>query len=128
VAILKTIRDFVWNYRLAIVAWVVIVVVVFVGLHLGLDKRVVAGVAILIGLIGHAFAALLLWIGLVPVVGPILVGVLSLPFIWVINGVGYLVSYIAIKQGYPKEILNYRVLTITLLLGIIIGYVLGKVV
>jgi hypothetical protein len=54
--------------------------------------------------------------------------VLSLPFLWLINGVGYVASIIAIKRGYSKDVLNYRVITITLLFGITFGYVLGKLV
>jgi hypothetical protein len=53
--------------------------------------------------------------------------VLSLPFIWLLNGVGYLVSVVAIRRGYSKDVLNYRIITITLLFGITFGYVLGKV-
>jgi hypothetical protein len=53
--------------------------------------------------------------------------VLSLPFIWLLNGVGYLVSVVAIRRGYSKDVLNYRIITVTLLFGITFGYVLGKV-
>jgi hypothetical protein len=124
--LLKKAQRFVSNYRAAIIAWIVIVVFILIGLYFDVDKRVLAGAAVLIGFLGHAFAALLVWIGIVPVVGPLIVTVLSLPFIWLINGIGYIVSYIAIKQGYPRDVLNYRVLTITLLVGITIGYVVGK--
>ena len=53
--------------------------------------------------------------------------ILSLPFIWLLNGVGYLVSVVAIRRGYSKDVLNYRIITITLLFGITFGYDLGKV-
>ena len=46
-------------------------------------------------------------------------------FIWLLNAVGYLVSYIAIKRGYSKDVISYRGVTIALLVGIVIGYVLG---
>jgi hypothetical protein len=54
--------------------------------------------------------------------------VLSLPFLWLLNGVGYLVSIVAIRRGYSKDVLNYRVITVALLFGITFGYVLGKLV
>jgi hypothetical protein len=124
----ERVKQFFHKYRTAIMAWLVIIAVVQIGIMLGLDKRVVAIIAIIIGFISHAFAALLAWIALVPTVGPILVSILTLPFIWIINGIGYIASYFAIKQGYPREVLNYRVLTITLLVGITLGYVLGKLI
>jgi hypothetical protein len=64
-------------------------------------------------------------IGLVPVIGPLVVKVLSLSIIWLLNAIGYIVSFVAIKRGYSKDVLTYRGLTIALIIGIIIGYVLG---
>lgn len=75
---------------------------------------------------------LFLWvlgvIGLVPIVGPVVVKVLSLSIIWLLNAIGYLVSYVAIRRGYSKDVLTYRGLTVTLIIGIIIGYVIGHFV
>ena len=51
---------------------------------------------------------------------------MSIGFIWLLNGVGYLVSYIAIKRGYAKDVLTYRGLTVAVIIGICIGFVLGK--
>ncbi|HEX9829745.1 MAG TPA: hypothetical protein VGB10_05995 [Bacteroidota bacterium] len=120
-------KQFLKTYWTAILAWVVIIVGVEIGLYYGFDEGVLTLVALIVGLLGQAFAALIAWIGLLPLVGPIAAKVLSLPFIWLLNGIGYLVTIVAIKRGYPKEVLNYRVLTITLLVGITIGYILGKI-
>lgn len=90
-------------------------------------KAVTTGVLIFAGL-SHVFAWLLSIIALVPVIGPILVKVLSLSIIWLLNAVGYLVSYVAIKRGYSKDVLTYRGVTIALITGIVIGYVIGSLV
>jgi hypothetical protein len=119
---------FLSNYRGAIAAWLLIALLVHLGFSFGVDRDVIAFVVVLVGILGQAFAALIAWIGLVPVIGPIVAQVLSLPFIWILNGVGYLVSIVAIKRGYSKEVLNYRVITVTLLVGITIGYILGKLI
>jgi hypothetical protein len=124
----QKLRQFLSNYRNAIIAWVAIVVLIEVGLYYHIDKNFIALAALLVGFLGQAFAALIAWIGLVPLVGPLVAKVLSVPFIWLLNGIGYLVSIIAIKRGYPKDVLNYRVLTITFLVGITIGYVLGRLI
>jgi hypothetical protein len=65
-------------------------------------------------------------ISLVPIIGPLLVKVLSLSIIWLLNAIGYLVSYIAIKRGYSKDVISYRGLTIALITGIVIGFVLAS--
>jgi hypothetical protein len=65
---------------------------------------------------------------MVPIVGPLLVKVLSLSIIWLLNAIGYLVSYIAIKRGYSKDVISYRGVTIALITGIVIGFVLANLV
>ena len=122
------IRQFLSNYRVAILAWLLIILLVEAGLYYSVDKSVVALAVIAVGILGQAFAALIAWIGLLPLVGPMVAHVLSLPFLWLLNGVGYLVSIVAIRRGYSKDVLNYRVITVALLFGITFGYVLGKLV
>ena len=78
--------------------------------------------------LSHVLAWGLGIIGLVPIIGPLIVKVLSLSIIWLLNAVGYLVSLTAIKRGYSKDVLTYRGLTIALLTGIVIGYVIGSLV
>jgi hypothetical protein len=119
-------KEFYLKYKWAIIAWAAMVVLAIIGTALRIDKHVVGGIVILVGILGQAFAALIAWIGFVPIVGPIIAKVLALPFIWLINGIGYLASIVAIKRGYSKDVLNYRVVTVTLLIGITIGYILGK--
>jgi hypothetical protein len=121
-------KAFFIKYKYALIAWLLMGVLTVLGFCFGIDKHVVGGVVLLVGLIGQAFAALLVWISFTPVVGPIIAKVLALPFIWLINGIGYLASIIAIKRGYSKDVLNYRVITVALLIGITIGYILGKLI
>lgn len=92
------------------------------------NTSVIAGSVLVVGLVSNAFAWLLGIIALVPVIGPLIVKLLSVGFIWLLNAVGYLVSFIAIKRGYSKDVLTYRGLTVAVIIGIIIGYVLGKLV
>jgi hypothetical protein len=90
-------------------------------------KAVTTGVLLFAGL-SHLFAWVLGIITLVPIIGPILVKVLSLSIIWLLNAIGYLVSFVAIKRGYSKDVLTYRAVTIALITGIVIGYVIGSLV
>ena len=90
-------------------------------------KAVTTGV-MLFAALSHVLAWGLGIIGLVPIIGPLIVKVLSLSIIWLLNAVGYLVSLTAIRRGYSKDVLTYRGLTVALLVGIVIGYVIGSLV
>lgn len=114
------------NWKVMLPLWIGIGGLVWLGLHFNVDRSVIAGSVVAIGLVSNAFAWLLGIIALVPIVGPIVVKVLSIGFIWLLNAVGYLVSYIAIRRGYSKDVLTYRGITVALIIGIVIGFVLGK--
>jgi hypothetical protein len=119
---------FLKNYETALVAWVVILWVVAMGIHYSWDRSLITAAVILVGTVGQAFAALGVWVGLVPVVGPLIVHFLALPIIWLLNGLGYIVSVIAIKRGYTKDIVATRAMTVMLLIGLTVGYILGKII
>jgi hypothetical protein len=101
---------------------------VWMALSYNVDKSVIAGSVLVVGLVSNAFAWLLGIVALVPIIGPLIVKILSIGFIWLLNGVGYLVSFIAIKRGYSRDVLTYRGVTIALIIGIVIGFVLGKLI
>lgn len=114
------------NWKVMLPVWCAIGGLVWLGLYFNVDRSVIAGSVLAVGLLSNAFAWLLGFIALVPVIGPIIVKVLSIGFIWLLNAVGYLVAYIAIRRGYSKDVLTYRGLTIAVIIGIVIGFVLGK--
>jgi hypothetical protein len=114
------------DWRVMLPAFVLIALLVYLGYRYHVDHKVIAGGTVVIGLLSGAFAWLVGIIGLVPFVGPIIVKVLSIGFIWLLNAVGYVISYIAIKRGYSQDVLTYRGLTIALLVGIVIGYIIAQ--
>lgn len=116
------------NWKIMLPLWGVMGVLIWLGVHYKVDSSVIAGSVVAVGLISNAFAWLLGIIALVPVIGPIIVKVLSIGFIWLLNALGYLVSYIAIRRGYSRDVLTYRGLTAALIIGIVIGFVIGKLV
>ncbi|WP_296891581.1 hypothetical protein [Thiobacillus sp.] len=114
------------NWGVMLPLWCAIGGLVWLGLRFNVDRGVIAASVVVVGLITNAFAWLLGIIALVPIIGPIIIKVLSIGFIWLLNAVGYLVSYVAIRRGYSKDVLTYRGLTIAVIIGIVIGFVLGK--
>lgn len=114
------------NWKVMLPLWLAIAGLTGLALHFNVDAGVVAGSVFVVGLLSNAFAWLLGIVALVPVIGPLIVKVLSIGFIWLLNAVGYLVSFVAIRRGYSKDVLTYRGLTVAVIVGIVIGYVLGK--
>lgn len=116
------------DWKVMVPLWLAIGGLVWLGEHYHVDNRIIAGSVFVVGMLSNAFAWLLGVIALVPIIGPLIVKVLSIGFVWLLNAVGYLVSIIAIRRGYSKDVLTYRGLTVAVIIGIVIGYVLGKLI
>ena len=116
------------NAKVMLPLWIVIGFLVAMGIQYKIDARVIAGSVLVVGVLSNAFAWLAGLVMVVPIIGPLIVKVLSIGFIWLLNAVGYLVAYVAIRRGYSKDVLTYRGLTVALIIGIVIGYVLGKLI
>ncbi len=112
-----------WKVMLPVLA--VFAVMGYLAYYYSWDAKFTAGGAVLAGLYTGLVTWLLSVIALVPVIGPLIVKILTMSFIWLLNAVGYFVSYVAIKRGYTKDVLTYRGLTVALIVGMVIGYVLG---
>jgi len=108
--------------------WIIIFAILYIGIESRLDTRLLAAGLLLFGLLTSAFSWLLGLISVVPLVGSPLVKVLGLPVVWLLNALGYVVSFVAIRRGYSQDVLTYRGLTVALIIGIIIGYVLGRLI
>jgi hypothetical protein len=110
-----------------LILWASIAVIVAIGIKLGIDKKIIAVSVAVFGFLTNAFTGLLTLIALIPLIGPLIIKVISLPVFWLINGLGYILSAFAAKQGFSKEVLNYRVLTIVFLLGLVLGFIIGSI-
>ena len=108
--------------------WVALVTLVVVSYYRHWDANLVVGGALIVALLSNAIAWLAATVGLIPILGPLIVKILALPFIWLLNGIGYIISLVAIRRGFSRDVLTYRGLTIALIVGVVIGYVVGKFV
>jgi len=104
------------------------IVFFYIGYLRDWDKEIMAGLVVLAGILSHAFAGLVALIALIPWIGPLLIKVLSIPVFWLLNATGYFVSIIFVKKGFGSSVVQSRVLTIVLLVGVVIGFILGKVI
>ena len=116
------------TYRKPLLIWMAIILAIVTALKLGIDEKVVLFSTVVIGVFTQAFAGLAALIAAVPLIGPLIVKVFAIPFFWLLNALGYFVGAVAIKKGYRTEFTKSRVLTLALLTGIIIGYIIGHLV
>ena len=101
---------------------------VYLMLTFNLDVRAITIITLLLGFITNVFVGLTTLVGLVPIIGPLIVKVFTIPFFWLLNGMGYFTSAYAIKKGYGRDIMSHRIIIITLLTGIVLGYILGHLI
>ncbi len=121
----KIIYFFVINKKF-ITIWTIIALLILGGIYLHIDKGIITVIVLVLGVIGNAFTGLMTVIAIVPIVGPLVVKVLSLPIFWLLNSLGYFVSVAAIKKGFKREVINYRIITIFFLIGFAFGFIIAK--
>ena len=101
---------------------------IYLMLYFQLDIRAITIITLLLGYLTNIYAGLIALISLIPIIGPLIVNVITIPFFWIINSMSYFTSAYAIKKGYGRDMLSHRMITISLLIGIILGYILGHLV
>ena len=121
-------KDFFKQRWKHILAWALILVIIIIALKMEVDGKFVVFVTLILGFFTQIFAGFGALIAMVPWVGPFIIKVFTIPFFWLLNAMGYFVSIIAIKKGYSRQLTRSRVLTVALLFGIIIGYILGHII
>ena len=116
------------HYKFHIFLWILIGLAVAVALQYGVDEKIVVFSPLVLGIFTQVFAGLGALIAMIPIIGPILIKVVTIPFFWMINAMGHGVSIVAIKKGYTNELVKSRVLTVALLIGIVLGYIMGNLI
>ena len=94
------------------------------------DRRLSGAVILLYGLstqiFNAAFASLIASCAAIPWMGPVLVRILMWPVMAVVNVLIVSVGLIKVKQGNVKQVIGARLAALLLATGILIGYILGK--
>ena len=121
-------KRFFKQYKFHLVLWLLIVAGIVVALQYGIDQKLVVLSTLILGIFTQVFAGLGALIAMLPIIGPFLVKIVTIPFFWLINALGHGVSIVAIKKGYSKELVKSRVLTVAILIGIVIGYIMGNII
>ena len=116
------------SYRKKIVVWIIAGGLIFTASYYGIDKKLIVFTAFIIGVFTEIFTGIGVLVAAIPVVGPMIIKIVSIPVFWILNALGTLVSGIAIKKGYATELAKGRIMTLALLIGMIIGYIIGNLI
>jgi len=116
------------SYRKKIVIWMIVGGLFFTASYYGIDKKLIVFTAFIIGIFTEIFTGIGVLVAAIPLVGPMIIKIVSIPIFWILNALGTLVSGIAIKKGYATELAKGRIMTLALLIGMIIGYIIGNLI
>ena len=116
------------SYRKKIVLWMIAGGLIFTASYYGIDKKLIVFTAFISGVFTEIFTGIGVLVAAIPVVGPMIIKIVSIPIFWVLNALGTLISGIAIKRGYATELAKGRIMTLALLIGMIIGYIVGNLI
>ena len=115
-----------------ILVWIILVMALslafFYGKQYGINQRIIILVTLALGTFTQIFSGITSLIALIPFFGPFILKVISIPIFYILNAMGWVVSAVAIKKGYVNELSKSRTITLALLVGIIIGYILGNMI
>ncbi len=113
-------------YRKKLLLWLLAFSIIGLALYYGIDKKIIVFTAFIIGVFTELFVGIGALVAAIPLIGPMIIKIISIPIFWILNALGTLVSGIAIKKGYATELAKGRIMTLALLIGMIIGYIIGN--
>ena len=115
-------------YKKKILLLLFICSVFSIAYYYGIDEKLIVLTAFTLSVFTEVFVGVGALIAAIPIIGPMIVKLITIPIFWVFNAMGTLISGIAIKKGYATEMARGRILTLALLVGITIGYIIGNLV
>ena len=125
---LTIINSYKWKILFWIILFSFLVCAMLYGPDYGINQRIVVLITVVLGIFTQIFSGITSLIALIPFFGPFIIKVISIPIFYILNAVGWIVSGVAIKKGYANELSKSRTVTLALLIGIIIGYILGNII
>ena len=121
-------KSILFYYRYKIIIWIFVTLIISTAIIYGIDKKLIVFTAFIFGVFTEIFAGLGVIVAAIPLIGPMIIKIVSVPIFWILNALGTLVSGIAIKKGYATELARGRIMTLALLIGMIIGYIIGNII
>ena len=85
------------KYKNQFLGWFLFSIVFSMGLYFGIDKKILIFTTFLLTIFTEIFVGLSALIAAIPVIGPLILKIVSIPIFWILNALGTLVSGLAIK-------------------------------
>ena len=121
-------KSVLFYYRYKIIIWIFVTLIISTAIIYGIDKKLIVFTAFIFGVFTEIFAGLGVIVAAIPLIGPMIIKIVSVPVFWILNALGTLVSGIAIKKGYATELARGRIMTLALLIGMVICYIIGNII
>ena len=99
-------------YYKKIIFWILLTTAFIFSTNYGIDKKIIVFIAFVISVFTEVFVGMSALVATIPVVGPMIIKIVTIPVFWIFNAMGTLVSGLAIKKGYATELARGRVLTL----------------
>lgn len=91
-----------------------------------LITAIIALLGIIIDLFTNTFTYFLTLIQSIPFIGPIIANIITWPIFITLNVVAYFVSLLVIRFKGISMVMNARVITTIFLIGLLLGFILGR--
>jgi len=119
----------IWKiYKFKILLWIFVFSIILTAIYFGIDKKLILFITFTFGIFTQLFVGLGSIIALVPIIGPLIIKVITIPGFFLLNAMGTIISGVAIKKGYSSQLAKGRIVTLALMIGIIIGYIIGNLI
>ena len=119
----------IWEiYKFKILLWIFVFNIILTAIYFGIDKKLILFITFTFGIFTQLFVGLGSIIALVPIIGPLIIKVITIPGFFLLNAMGTIISGVAIKKGYSSQLAKGRIVTLALMIGIIIGYIIGNLI
>lgn len=119
----------IWKiYKFKILLWIFVFSIILTAIYFGIDKKLILFITFAFGIFTQLFVGLGSIIALIPIIGPLIIKVITIPGFFLLNAMGTIISGVAIKKGYSSQLAKGRIVTLALMIGIIIGYIIGNLI
>ena len=125
---LKIISNLKWKIVLWILLFTIIYLAFSYGKQYGVNERIIILATLVSGVFTQIFIGITSLIAIIPFFYPFIQKVVSIPILYFLNALGWIVSAIAIKKGHAKELSKSRTVPFVLLVRIVIRYILGNII